>query len=124
MRLMERSRNGLTVTPEGSAMLPLAQAIVCAHRRAAQEAASIRGIDSGHVKVAAFSSVATHWLPAAVGTLLETHPKITYELMLRVFLIWAAFGHHEREGHEHAVCDRGPSIRSKEPVAPAGHLRS
>lgn len=40
VRLMERSRNGLTVTPEGSAMLSLAQAIVCAHRRAAQEAAS------------------------------------------------------------------------------------
>ena len=82
VQLLERSRAGLTLTAAGEALLPYARELVAAQAGFAAAVDAIKGAQTGTVRIGTFSSVATHWLPQVIGTFLDEHPGIAYELLL------------------------------------------
>lgn len=43
---------------------------------------ALRGLQSGHIRIGTFSSVATHWLPYILRAFSHDYPGIDYELLL------------------------------------------
>ena len=80
--LLERSRAGLCVTSEGEVLLERARDVVFAQEQFAATVDAIKNIESGTVRIATFSSIATHVLPKTIGAFLKTYPDISYELLL------------------------------------------
>ncbi len=82
LRLLERSRAGVCLTAEGTALLPQARALVAAQDEFSARVDAVAGLEAGHVRIGAFSSVATHWLPHVIERFHENFPRITYEVLL------------------------------------------
>ncbi len=80
--LLERSRAGLCLTSEGEVLLERARDVVCAQASFASAVGAIKNIESGTVRIATFSSIATHVLPKIIGAFLKEYPGISYELLL------------------------------------------
>lgn len=79
--LFVRNRSGVTLTADGRALLPYIQALWDDTRRLEQKAADLRGLDTGLVRVATFSSVSIQWLPYLLKSFREVHPHIEFELL-------------------------------------------
>ena len=56
--LLKRSRAGVRLTGEGERLLPAVRSLLAAAEQLEQTASSIRGLDSGTVRIGAFTSVA------------------------------------------------------------------
>ncbi|MBQ6651153.1 MAG: LysR family transcriptional regulator [Atopobiaceae bacterium] len=82
VRLLERSKAGVRTTPDGERLLARARRVVAACDGFDEEAASIRGIESGTVRIGTVSSVATHILPSTMATFRKAHPQVDFELLL------------------------------------------
>lgn len=82
LRLLERGRSGLCLTSDGEKLLPYARAVCHEYEMLQAEAASLRGLESGLIRIGTFSSVATHWLPKIIGRFQKDYPHIEYELLL------------------------------------------
>lgn len=80
--LLERSKSGVTLTSEGAEMLPLARNIIkdCEHFYSHSE--ELKEVDTGFIRIATFSSVATHWLPNIFREFQKDYPGIDYELLM------------------------------------------
>ena len=64
--LLKRSRAGIRLTGEGERMISPVRDLLGSAERLKQTASSIRGLESGTVRIGAFTSVAVHWLPAVL----------------------------------------------------------
>ncbi|MHA8138504.1 LysR family transcriptional regulator [Lactobacillaceae bacterium Scapto_B20] len=71
-----RSRSGITLTADGKAVLPIIQDIINNQHRLEQEAANITGLNSGSVRIGAFSSVCINWLPQVISSFRDQYPDI------------------------------------------------
>ena len=80
--LLERSRAGVCLTADGEVLLASARALVAAQADFAARVDDIKGVRTGHVRIGAFSSAATHWLPKIIGRFRQDYPGITYEVLL------------------------------------------
>ena len=80
--LLERSKGGVKLTSDGMKLLPYAQSLCAEYDRFQRQVDNIKGIDSGIIRIGAFSSVATHWLPNMIKKFREDHPNIEYEILL------------------------------------------
>lgn len=78
--LLSRNRGGVTLTGDGRALLPQIQQLCTEYHRLAQQAADLRGMDSGLVKVASFSSVSAQWLPMILKAFSKLYPAIEFEI--------------------------------------------
>lgn len=80
--LLERGRSGVRLTSEGIRLLPYAKKVCDEYRKLQAEVDEINGLKSGLIRIAAFSSVATHWLPNIIREFQKEYPDIDYELLL------------------------------------------
>ena len=78
--LLSRNRGGVTLTGDGRALLPQIQQLCTEYHRLAQQAADLRGMDAGLVKVASFSSVSAQWLPMILKAFSKQYPAIEFEI--------------------------------------------
>lgn len=74
--LVSRGRHGATLTPAGDRILCHAQQMMQVLDRIGKEAQLAKGLQGGHVRVAAFRSVATHLLPPAIAQFRKKFPSI------------------------------------------------
>ena len=81
-RLFDRSKAGVSLTPDGARLLENARAIVAECDRFDSEAAAIAGAEVGTVRMGTIASVATHILPAALRAFRHNHPGIACELLM------------------------------------------
>ena len=79
--LLQRSRSGVRLTEEGKRVLPSVRTILSAEMRLQETVASIHGLSTGTIRVASFSSVAVHWLPAMLKAFQEQYPQIRFKLL-------------------------------------------
>ena len=79
--LIVRSRSGAKLTGEGERMLPSVRNLLNSAEQLGQTASSIRGLDSGTVRVGAFTSVAVHWLPSVLKEFQADYPKVDFKLL-------------------------------------------
>ena len=79
--LLIRSRAGAQLTADGERILPAVRSILNGVRQLDQIVAAIRGLDTGVIRIGAFTSVAVHWLPGIIKTFQQEHPNIEFKLL-------------------------------------------
>ena len=80
-RLLRRTRSGISLTDEGERMLSAVRALLSAEEQLNQTSAAIRGLDSGTVRIGAFTSVAVHWLPGVLKEFQRDYPHVEFRLL-------------------------------------------
>ncbi|QQO07731.1 LysR family transcriptional regulator [Breznakiella homolactica] len=79
--LLRRNKKGVTLTSEGEKILPVVREFLMQENRIYQLAAEMKDLAIGNVTIAAYSSIATHWLPGVIRVFQEDYPRITIKLM-------------------------------------------
>ena len=79
--LLKRSRAGVRLTGEGERMIAAVRNLLNSAEQLNQTAASIRGLDSGTVRIGSFTSVAVHWLPPVLKEFQHDYPKVDIKLL-------------------------------------------
>lgn len=74
--LFIRNRTGVSLTPDGETVLPIVQEILNTEIKLREEADRIKGLNSGRIRIGAFSSVCINWLPEIIRTFKQDHPHI------------------------------------------------
>lgn len=80
--LLERDRNGVRLTSDGLRLLPYAENLCRASFDLEQQVSEVKGLEQGIVRIAAFSSVASNWLPSVIQSFQKDYPGIDYEILL------------------------------------------
>ena len=78
--ILKRSRGGVHLTENGAKILPSVRGILNYHEQLNQTVASIRGLDTGVIRVGTVTSVAVHWLPGILKRFVQQHPGIDFKL--------------------------------------------
>ena len=81
LKLLYRDKKGVSLTEEGKRFLPIVQDIIQGEESMMQLSEECHGLSVGTVRIAAYSSIATHWLPAVIKEFQEAYPNIVVELM-------------------------------------------
>lgn len=79
--VLTRSRGGVKLTGEGERVLPAVRAVLNSAEQLKQVASSVRGLDSGTVRIGSFTSVAVHWLPAVLKRFQADYPNVDFKLL-------------------------------------------
>ena len=79
--LVVRSHSGVSLTADGRALLPYFQEMCALQHQLEQKAADLRGLDTGLVRVATFTSVSEKWMPYILKSFQDMYPKIEFELL-------------------------------------------
>lgn len=79
--VIKRSRAGIKLTPEGEKLMPAVRSLLNSAEQLGQLVSSIRGLDSGTVRIGAFTSVAVHWLPAVLKEFQADYPNVEFKLL-------------------------------------------
>ncbi|NLK02377.1 MAG: LysR family transcriptional regulator [Clostridiaceae bacterium] len=80
--LMERSRAGVHLTSDGMQLLPYAKNLCAAYNKLQMQVDELSDLQAGLIRIAALTSVATHWLPNIIKEFQKDYPNIDYELFL------------------------------------------
>ena len=78
--VLNRSKNGVTLTNYGERLLPYVNAVLNSDESLQQAIAEFNGLKQGKVKVGCFSSVCTNWLPELMHSFEEEYPGIRIEI--------------------------------------------
>lgn len=78
--VLNRSKNGVTLTNYGERLLPYVNAVLNSDESLQQAIAEFNGLKQGKVKVGCFSSVCTNWLPDIIHSFRKEYPGITIEI--------------------------------------------
>ncbi len=79
--LFERSKKGLTITSNGSAILPVIRELLSQEERLQQVISEIHGLSVGVINIGAYSSIASHWLPGLINQFCHQYPGIKINMM-------------------------------------------
>ena len=66
LTLFTRSQKGVSLTAEGEEIIPLVRTYLAREDEIYMLASELRGITTGHLRIATYPSVATTWLPEIV----------------------------------------------------------
>lgn len=78
--LLTRNRNGIEISSEGMQLLPLLQAIVKGQDDLSFAIGELHGLQSGMIRVGAFTSMATGWMPLMIKSFHEKYPHIRFQI--------------------------------------------
>lgn len=76
-----RSRAGVRLTEEGERLMPAVRNLLSSAEQLNQTVSAIRGLESGTVRIGAFTSVAVHWLPTVLKEFQHDYPKVDFKLL-------------------------------------------
>ena len=80
--LLELSRGGVRLTSDGLKLLPYAENVCREYEKLQMQVDELNGLKSGLIRIGAFSSVASQWLPNIIREFQKDYPDIDYELLL------------------------------------------
>lgn len=80
LALFVRDYGGVQLTTDGKQLLPWIQEVCNSDRRFHAKLADLKCLESGTLRVAAFTSVAIQWLPGIMQSFLQQYPNIKFEL--------------------------------------------
>lgn len=78
--VLNRSKNGVTLTNSGEHLLPYVNAVLNSDESLQQAIAEFNGLKRGKVKLGCFSSVCTNWLPDIMHSFQKQYPEILLEV--------------------------------------------
>ena len=79
--LFRRNTKGVSLTENGRLLLPAIRKFLRQEDRIFELSAEMNGLLIGSVNIAAYSSIATHWLPAVIRDFQENYPHVEIKLM-------------------------------------------
>ena len=79
--LLKRSNKGIQLTHEGREVLPLIRELVRVNNLLNQRYDMLRGIETGHICVGVFPTVATAWMPKIISRFEKKYPHIEIDLV-------------------------------------------
>ncbi len=82
IKLLERGKNGVTLTSDGMRIYPYCINVCNEYKKLEHAVDELRGLERGIIRIGAFSSVATHWIPNIIKNFQKDYPKIDYEILL------------------------------------------
>ena len=82
MALLERSKNGVSLTTSGEQILPFVRRLLHEYDSLEEQIQRMKGLETGLVRIGTFASVAINILPDVFAQLKEDYPGIEYELLL------------------------------------------
>ena len=88
--LLQRGRNGVSLTPEALQLLPKIEAFVASAEALEKELDNMNSRSSGGIRIGAYSSMAQHWLPEIVRRFLSEQPGIPADI--RMFSVAELYG--------------------------------
>lgn len=80
--LLDRDRNGVSLTSDGQLLIPYARDVVNDYRKLQMQVDELSGLKVGMIRIGTFSSVATHWLPNIIREFQRDYPNVDYELLM------------------------------------------
>lgn len=81
IKLLNRSRSGVSLTVEGSSLFPNIEKICYELRALHERAGEIRNLESGTIRIGSMGSVSAHWLPSLIAKFQKRYPKIEFTLL-------------------------------------------
>ncbi|TRZ40208.1 LysR family transcriptional regulator [Niallia circulans] len=78
--LLIRSRSGITLTSNGQRILKSVRTVLHWDEKLKQEAASIKGLEVGTIRIGAFTSVCIQWLPRLLKNFKQEYPLIEIKI--------------------------------------------
>ena len=81
IRLLNRGRGGVQLTPEGQLLLPCISTVLNDQRRLAERVGEINGLREGLIRIGTFNSVSAQWLPGMIKKFQSDYPGIRFELL-------------------------------------------
>lgn len=80
LSLFIRDYGGVQLTAEGQQLMPWIRDVCNSQHRLNNRLSEIKSLDSGIIRVAAFTSISIHWLPGMIHAFLKEYPKIEFDL--------------------------------------------
>ena len=80
--LLERGKHGVCLTSSGVEIMPFAVKLCQEFDKLQMKIDDMNGIQSGIIRIATLSSVATHWIPNIIVEFKKEYPNIEYELLM------------------------------------------
>ncbi len=79
--IINKGHKGVSLTPEGEALLPSIRSLLFANENVNQEIASLRGLKKGTLRIGSLVSCSIKWLPEVIEKFQETYPDIVFQIM-------------------------------------------
>jgi len=80
--LLERGKSGVTLTSDGTRLYQYCVNVCNEYKKLELAVDELKGLETGIIRIGAFSSVATHWIPNIIKNFQKDYPKIDYEILL------------------------------------------
>ena len=80
--VLVRSRSGVQLTPAGQRIFPLVQECLAGSAALEREISLINSHKEDSVRVAAYESIARHWLPEVIQQFRREHPDVTVDIQM------------------------------------------
>ena len=78
--LMTRTSSGIMPNTEGEMLLPTIRHLLSTNESLEQYISKIKGADTGRIRIAAFPSVATYWLPDILREFQQDYPHVEIQI--------------------------------------------
>lgn len=78
--LFHRTGGTVTLSNEGKKLLPYIREIVIGQRHLSYKAGELKNLQSGIVRIGAYLSLSTHWLPGCIRQFQKIYPNIEFKL--------------------------------------------
>lgn len=79
--LMIRTSSGILPNSEGEMLLPVIRQLLSTNENLEQNIAKIKGSDTGHIRIASFSSMASYWLPSIISAFQKDYPNVEIQII-------------------------------------------
>ena len=79
--LLTRTSAGIQANAEGELLLPVIRQLLDASESLEQHIARIKGADTGRIRIAAYPSVATYWLPGIIRRFQKDYPNVEIQII-------------------------------------------
>ena len=79
--LLVRTSSGIQPNHEGELLLPAIRQLLNSSEALAQHIAKIKGADTGRIRIAAYPSVATYWLPQIIREFQKDFPNVEVQII-------------------------------------------
>lgn len=78
LRLLNRSRSGVKLTPEGEELYPFIERSIFRYRAMQEKAKEIRGLETGMIRIGTISSITCHWMPQLIRKFQQRYPNVQF----------------------------------------------
>ena len=83
LTLLERGKAGVFLTSQGEKLLPFIQSLCREYDALTEQVDELSGLHTGLIRIATFSSIATHWIPNIIKHFQADYPGIDYDSLCR-----------------------------------------